>query len=169
VTGEKNQPDRTTQETSVPTAPPRTAPHETAPQETVPPGTVPPGTGAPRTRAPATGPSAPQAAPADDPAALAERVAAAVTAHPSVARLHGGPFGVIATHLPGRRLVGVRIGVGAEPVELGVVLHVDRPIPQVVPVLRRQVSRLCGGAAVDITVADLELPAELAALLERAP
>ena len=148
----------------MPTAPLRTAPYETAPQETVPPGTVPPGTGAL-----ATGPSAPQAAPADDPAALAERVAAAVTAHPSVARLHGGPFGVIATHLPGRRLVGVRIGVGAEPVELGVVLHVDRPIPQVVPVLRRQVSRLCGGAAVDITVADLELPAELAAVLERAP
>ena len=145
-------------------APPRTAPPETAPQETVPPGTVPPKTGAP-----ATGPSEPQAAPTDDPAALAERVAAAVTAHPSVARLHGGPFGVIATYLPGRRLVGVRIGVGAEPVELGVVLHVDRPIPQVVPVLRRQVSRLCGGAAVDITVGDLELPAELAALLEQAP
>jgi hypothetical protein len=147
VTTERNEPDRTTQENSVPTAPVRTAPHASAT----------PGTGAR------------QAAPDADPDALAERVAAAVTAHPSVARLHGGPFGVIATHLPGRRLVGVRIGVGAEPVELGVVLHVDRPIPQVVPVLRREVSRLCGGAAVDITVADLELPAELAALLEPAP
>jgi hypothetical protein len=115
--------------------------------------------------------SAPQASPvtpAADAGALAEQVAAAVTAHPSVARLHSGVFGAIATHLPGRRLVGVRIGVGDEPVELGVVLHLGRPLPEVVPVLRREVSRLCGGAAVDVTVADLELPAELAALLEPA-
>jgi hypothetical protein len=118
-----------------------------------------------------TAQSAPQASqvdPAADPAALAERVAGAVTAHPSVARLHGGQFGAIATYLPGRRLIGVRIGAGDEPVELGVVLHLDRPIPEVVPVIRREVSRLCGGAAVDITVADLELPDDLAALLREA-
>jgi hypothetical protein len=36
------------------------------------------------------------------------------------------------------------------------------------PVLRREVSRLCGGAAVDVTVADVELPPDLAALLEPA-
>lgn len=120
-----------------------------------------------------TAQSAPQASPVDpaaSPNALAEQVASAVRAHPSVARLHGGQFGAIATHLPGRRLVGVRIGVGDEPVELGVVLHLDRPIPPVVREIRREVSRLCGGAAVDITVGDLELPDDLAALLAgRAP
>lgn len=91
-------------------------------------------------------------------AGLAETVAAAVAAHPAVARLDGGPFGVIATHLPGRRLLGVRIGEGDEPVELSVVLYPHRPIPEVVGALRREVSRMCGGAAVDITVSDLELP-----------
>ena len=97
-----------------------------------------------------------------DPTALAERVAAAVAAHPSVARLHGGVFGVVATYLPGRRLTGVRIGEGDEPVELGVVLYLDRPIPDVVRTLRREVSGMCGGAAVDITVADIALPGETA-------
>ena len=97
-----------------------------------------------------------------DPDALAERVAAAVTAHPAVVGLHGGLYGAVATYLPGRKLVGVRIGVGDEPVEVAVVLRADRPIPDVVRALRREVSGLCGGAAVDITVADIVLPGELA-------
>jgi hypothetical protein len=103
-----------------------------------------------------------------DPAAptpLAERIAAAVTAHPAVAGLHGGIFGAVATYLPGRRLTGVRVGEGDEPVELAVVLHLDQPIPGVVRALRREVSVLCGGAAVDITVADVTVPAWLAAEL----
>lgn len=95
-----------------------------------------------------------------DTDALAERVAAAVTAHPSVAGLHGGIFGAVATYLPGRRLTGVHIGEGGEPVELGVVLYLDRPLPDVVRALRREVSVLCGGAAVDITVADVAVPGD---------
>lgn len=94
-----------------------------------------------------------------DTDALAELVAAAVTAHPAVARLDGGVFGSVATYLPGRRLVGVRIGPDGEPVELGVVLHLDARIPDVVHALRREVSALCGGAAVDITVTDVAVPA----------
>jgi hypothetical protein len=96
-----------------------------------------------------------------DPVALAERVAAAVSAHPAVAGLHGGLHGTVTTYLPGRKLVGVRIGEGDEPVEVAVVLRPDRPIPDVVRALRREVSGLCGGAAVDITVADIVLPGEL--------
>lgn len=91
-------------------------------------------------------------------ATLAERVAAAVAAHPAVARLHGGPFGGVATHLPGRRLTGVRIGAAGEPVEVAVVLRAGTPLPGVVAALRREVSALCGGAPVDVTVADLEIP-----------
>ncbi len=90
-----------------------------------------------------------------DETTLAERVAAAVTAHPAVAGLHGGVFGAVVTYLPGRRLTGVRIGEPDEPVELGVVLHLDRPFPDVVRSLRRVVSEMCGGATVDITVADV--------------
>jgi hypothetical protein len=96
-----------------------------------------------------------------DPVALAERVAAAVAAHPAVAGLHGGIYGSVTTYLPGRKLLGVRIGEGDEPVEIAVVVHADRPIPEVVRSLRSQVSRLCGGAAVDITIADIVLPGEL--------
>jgi hypothetical protein len=146
VTAEPDQPDqperpdRTSQETPVPTAP-------TA----------------------ATAQSAPQAGSAADPDALARAVADAVLAHPSVARLHGGRYGDIATYLPGHRLVGVRIGTDDEPVELGVVLHLDRPIPEVVRTLRREVAALSGAAAVDITVGDVELPADVAALLRGAP
>lgn len=96
-----------------------------------------------------------------DPVELAERVAAAVAAHPAVAGLHGGVYGSVTTYLPGRKLVGVRVGEGDEPVEVAVVLRSDRPIPETVRSLRREVSRLCGGAAVDITVADIVLPGEL--------
>jgi len=99
----------------------------------------------------------PTAAEADS---LAERIAAVVTAHPAVLRLHGGVFGDVVTYLPGRRLTGVRVGQGDEPVELGVVLVLDRPIPEVVRALRNEVSRMCGGAAVDITVGDVALPGE---------
>jgi hypothetical protein len=96
-----------------------------------------------------------------DPVVLAERVAAAVAAHPAVAGLHGGIYGSVTTYLPGRKLVGVRIGEGDEPVEVAVVLRPDRPIPDVVRALRSEVSRICGGAAVDITVADIVIPDEL--------
>ncbi|MCO1660941.1 hypothetical protein [Pseudonocardia humida] len=87
--------------------------------------------------------------------ALAERVSATVLAFPGVAGPHGGRYNDIATFRPGGRLIGVRIGEGDEPVEVGVVLGLDRPIPDVVADLRDAVSRLCGGAAVDITVGDL--------------
>lgn len=95
--------------------------------------------------------------PTADPPTLAERVAAAVRAQPGVAALHGGTFGDVATHLPGRRLVGVRIGAADEPVELAVVLRLDRPIPERVRALRQLVSGLCAGAPVDITVADVQV------------
>lgn len=93
----------------------------------------------------------------------AREIAELVSAHPSVVRLVGGPFNAIATYLPGERLVGVYLGDPGEPVELGVVLRLDRPLPPVLADLRAQVSAVCGGVPVDITVADVELPAELVA------
>jgi hypothetical protein len=93
-----------------------------------------------------------------DPGVLAELVADAVTAHPSVVRLDGGPFGTVATFLPSGRLVGVHVGRPGEPVEIAVVLRVDRPIPEVVSSLRTTVRALCDGSPVDVTVSDVELP-----------
>jgi uncharacterized alkaline shock family protein YloU len=94
---------------------------------------------------------------------LAQRVADAVTADPAVVRLDGGAFGAIATHLPGRRLVGVRIGRGNDPVEIGVVLRLQQPVPDAVRALRRRVVAACAAAghpvgAVDVTVSDVEVP-----------
>ena len=91
------------------------------------------------------------------PSPDAAQVAAVVLGHPAVAGLHGGPFGAIATYLPGRHLVGVRIGPAGEPVEVGVVLRLGAPIPDVVRALRAAVSPLCAGTAVDIAVMDVVL------------
>jgi hypothetical protein len=101
--------------------------------------------------------------------ALAARVSAAVLSFPGVAGPHGGPFNDIATFRPGGRLIGVRIDGGDEPVAVGVVVGMDRPIPEVVDGLRELVSRMCGGAAVDVTVGDLAIDPALAALLAPAP
>jgi hypothetical protein len=90
-----------------------------------------------------------------DPDALVELVAAALLAHPSVARLHGGRFNDIASYVATGRLLGVRVGEPGEPVEVGVVLRLDRPIPDVVDALRATVSALCGGRPVDVTVGDV--------------
>ena len=91
-----------------------------------------------------------------EPAALAELIAEAVVAHPSVARLDGGVFGTVATWLSGRRLVGVHVGGPGEPVEVGVVLHLDRPIPATVAALRRSVAPLVGAVPIDVTVSDVQ-------------
>lgn len=85
---------------------------------------------------------------------LADRVGAAVLAHPDVARLDGGPFGTVATALPGRRVVGVL--VGADAVEVSVVLGGDRPIPAVTAELRAIVRALTGPVPVDVHVSDVE-------------
>jgi hypothetical protein len=92
----------------------------------------------------------------DVPADRAEEVAAAVLAHPAVARLDGGPHGTVASYLPGRRrLLGVRIGVGDEPVELAVVVRMGTPLPQVAAELGDVVRRLLGPVPVEVTFADV--------------
>jgi hypothetical protein len=90
-----------------------------------------------------------------DPAELA----AAVLAHPGVARLDGGPFGTVASFLPGRRVDGVRIGVGDEPVELAVVARLGTPLPQLATELGAIVHRVCGPVAIEVTFSDVEVGA----------
>lgn len=86
---------------------------------------------------------------------LAVRVAAAVTAHPGVAGLHRGRYGDLITYLPGGRLSGVRVGAPGAPVEVGVVVRLGAPIPDVVQALRAALAPLVGGAPVDIAVMDV--------------
>ncbi len=93
---------------------------------------------------------------AQDPA-LAQAVADAVLAHPGVARLSGGAFGTVASYLPGRRLLGVRLPLGADdPVEIAVVARLGVPLPRLAEELGAAVVAVVGDADVDVTVADVD-------------
>jgi hypothetical protein len=97
--------------------------------------------------------AAPHTIPA--PAALADAIAQRVLDHPAVAHLHGGPFGTVASYLPGRRVVGVRVNETDGSVDLSVVLWVGVPLRQAVADLRRVVGEVAGPVVVNVTVADL--------------
>lgn len=86
---------------------------------------------------------------------LAERIRAAVAADADVARLDGGPSGLIATHLPGGRIVGVRVAGSGDPIEVCVVAYLGQPIPEVAEAVRQRVRGIVGDAAVDVTIADV--------------
>jgi hypothetical protein len=92
----------------------------------------------------------------DSPDGPAARIAAAVLAHPDVAALDGGPFGTVVSYLPGRRRVlGVRIGVGEEPVELAVVARHPAPLQPLADELGALVRGLLGPVPVTVRVADV--------------
>jgi hypothetical protein len=93
--------------------------------------------------------------PDPDPSTTAAAVASAVLAHPAVARLDGGPFGTVASLLPGRRIEGVRLGSGGEPVEIAVVARLGIPLPQLAEELGAAVRALLGPVAVDVTISDV--------------
>lgn len=94
--------------------------------------------------------------PVADRSDRAADVAAAVLRHPAVAGLDGGPFGTVVSYLPGRRRVlGVRIGIGAEPVELSVVARLGTPFPRLADELGRIVREMLGPVPVEVTVADV--------------
>ncbi|MFC7344303.1 hypothetical protein [Saccharopolyspora griseoalba] len=82
-----------------------------------------------------------------------QEVAEQVLAHPSVARLHGGRFGEIASYLPGDKVVGVRLPEDA-PAEIGVALRMDRPLQETAEELRAQLSEQLG-RPVDVVVSDV--------------
>ncbi|MBW0102897.1 hypothetical protein I4I78_10725 [Pseudonocardia sp. KRD-291] len=93
---------------------------------------------------------------------MAERLAAAVTGCPSVARLHGGPFGEVATYLPGRRVTGIRISgddTATDPALVGkVAVHVagryPHPVSEIVREVRAAVGAVMPGLTVEGTVED---------------
>lgn len=91
-----------------------------------------------------------------DPVCAPAAVADAVLAHRGVVRLDGGPFGTVASYLPGRRVTGVRIGAGDEPVELAVVARYGTPLPQLAEELGALVRGVLGPVAVDVTFSDVE-------------
>lgn len=90
---------------------------------------------------------------ARDVDALAEPVAAAVLACPTVAGLSGGPFGTVGTYLPGRRVTGVQI-TDAE-VTVRVVARLA-PLTRVEAEVRAAVGVLVPGLPVHLAVDDID-------------
>ena len=89
----------------------------------------------------------------------AELVAAAVLACPEVAGLHGGRFGEVATYLPGRRVIGVRI----TPTEVfvHVIARYRVTVNQIDTAVRVALVPHVGALPVTLTIEDLvaDLPA----------
>jgi len=84
-----------------------------------------------------------------------DSVAAAVTACPAVARLHSGGTRFVATYLPGRRVVGVR--VEDDRVLVSVVLSRGIPVRTLEKQVRAALAPLVEGRDVDVHVADVEM------------
>lgn len=80
----------------------------------------------------------------------------AVLGLPGVAGLHAGALGEVATHLPGRRVPGVRVRDGV--VDVHVVLTGTAPLRVTAGAVRAAVAALAPGVAVDVTVEDVRPP-----------
>jgi hypothetical protein len=87
----------------------------------------------------------------------AEEIARTVATCPAVADMSAGPTGAVATYLPGRRVIGVRVHRGR--VEIHVVGEWGVPIPRLVSEVRASLAQLVHGHDVDIVVEDLGEPA----------
>lgn len=84
----------------------------------------------------------------------ADLIAAAVRSTPTVADLSGGPYGE-GTYLPGRRVLGVRVG---EAVEIHVVGRYGVTVATIAADVRRSVRPLVGDRPVHVVIEDLAWP-----------
>ncbi|GAA2363584.1 hypothetical protein GCM10010404_17080 [Nonomuraea africana] len=82
--------------------------------------------------------------------AIAERVRSCL----GVADLSGGPFGTVATYLPGERLKGV--AVRDDEVAIAIVARAGRPLLDTADEVRRAVVPLADGRLVNVSIEDLE-------------
>ncbi|MGI5153961.1 hypothetical protein [Microbispora sp. CA-102843] len=83
----------------------------------------------------------------------ARRIADRVLSCPDVADLSRGPFGVVATYLPGGLVPGVAIRDDA--IEIDIVARYGRPLPEVADLVRDAIGDLAAGRRVDVTIADV--------------
>lgn len=84
---------------------------------------------------------------------LADEIAERVRHCPDVARLSSGPFGTVATYLPGARLLG--IALRDDEVEIAVVARSGRPLPEIADEVRDAVGPLVGDRPVHVIIDDL--------------
>jgi hypothetical protein len=89
----------------------------------------------------------------NDDATRARAVANAALACPGVAALTGGPYGAVATYLPGGRIEGVALR--ETEVEVRLVARIGIPLPEVAEHVRTAVRPLAGGRDVAVVIDDL--------------
>ncbi|MEU6412277.1 hypothetical protein [Microbispora sp. NPDC046933] len=89
----------------------------------------------------------------EERAVSARRIADRVLSCPDVADLSRGPFGVVATHLPGGLVPGV--AVRDDAIEVDIVARYGRPFPEIADLVRDAIGDLAAGRRVDVTIADV--------------
>lgn len=87
---------------------------------------------------------------------LAEAVAAAAVSVPGVNALHAGRFGEVATYLPGRRVVGVR--VDDDTLDVHIVMRWEHDVAVVAAAVHQAVAAVAPGRQVSVTVEDVGIP-----------
>jgi hypothetical protein len=85
-----------------------------------------------------------------------DAVAAAVQGCTGVAALDGGPFGQVASYLPGRKVTGVVIGDGRVMVQVRSRWGV--PAPDLAALIAAVLAPLTGQRPVDVVIADIDDP-----------
>jgi hypothetical protein len=85
-----------------------------------------------------------------------DAVAAAVANCPGVAALDGGPFGEVATYLPGRKVAGVAVGNGRVTVQVRSRWGI--PAADLAALITAMLAPLAGHRPVDVVIADIDDP-----------
>lgn len=85
-----------------------------------------------------------------------EMIAAAVRQCAGVSALDDGPYGEVATYLPGRKVVGVVIGDGQVTVQVRAAWGV--PAPELAALITTVASPLAGHRLIDVVIADMDDP-----------
>lgn len=85
-----------------------------------------------------------------------DAVAATVAGCAVVAALDSGPFGAVATYLPGRKVVGVAVGHGRVTVQVRARWGV--PAPDLAALITVALAPLTGHRPVDVVIADVDDP-----------
>jgi len=86
----------------------------------------------------------------------AETIAAVVRRCEGVSALDGGPYGEVATYLPGRKVTGIVIGDGQVTVQVRAAWGV--PAPELAALIAEAVSPLAGHRLIDVVIADIDDP-----------
>lgn len=99
-------------------------------------------------------PAAPRAAVIDG--VDVDAVAMATAGCAGVAAVDGGPFGEVASYLPGRKVVGVVVGDGRVTVQVRARWGI--PAPELAALITVVLAPLTGHHPVDVVIADIDDP-----------